>query len=85
MKINLINVTATLAYNENNLASTLDLETIATVMYYSKYHLHRVFKERVSLSIHEYVLRCRLTEAAKLLIFSSKSILEITLIAGYVS
>lgn len=36
MKINLINVTATLAYNENNLASTLDLETIATVMYYSK-------------------------------------------------
>lgn len=36
MKINLINVTATLANIENNLASTLDLEMIATAMYYSK-------------------------------------------------
>ena len=52
---------------------------------YSKYHLHRMFVETVGLSIHDYVQRRQLTESAKLLVFSDKSILEISLIAGYES
>ncbi|MDF3001943.1 MAG: hypothetical protein K0Q48_2062, partial [Bacillota bacterium] len=52
---------------------------------YSKYHLHRRFTETVGLTIHDYVQRRQLTEAAKLLAFTRKPILEIALAAGYSS
>lgn len=85
MQINIINVTAAIDYIENNLADKLDLEIVAQAVHYSKYHLHRVFTETVGLTIHDYVQRRKLTEAAKLLIFSDKPIIEIALIAGYES
>ncbi|RZT02198.1 GNAT family N-acetyltransferase [Cuneatibacter caecimuris] len=72
-------------YIENNLSEKISLSTIATAVGYSKYHLHRIFVETVGLSIHNYVQRRQLTESAKLLVFSDKSILEISLIAGYQS
>lgn len=70
-------------YIENNLTAKMNLTTIAKAAGYSKYHLHRMFAETVGLSIHTYVQRRQLTESAKLLVFSDKSILEISLIAGY--
>lgn len=85
MQINIINVTAAIDYIENNLADKLDLEIVAQAVHFSKYHLHRVFTETVGLTIHDYVQRRKLTEAAKLLIFSDKPIIEIALIAGYES
>lgn len=85
MKINIINVAAAIEYIENNLADKLNLEIVAQGVYYSKYHLHRIFTETVGLTIHDYVQRRRLTEAAKLLIFSDKPIMEIAQIAGYES
>lgn len=85
MQINIINVTAAIDYIENNLADKLDLDIVAQAVHYSKYHLHRVFTETVGLTIHDYVQRRKLTEAAKLLIFSDKPIIEIALIAGYES
>jgi GNAT superfamily N-acetyltransferase len=39
----------------------------------------------VGLTIHDYIQRRKLTEAAKLLVFSKKTILEIALTAGYES
>ena len=48
----------------------MSLSTIAKAVGYSKYHLHRMFVETVGLSIHDYVQRRQLTEAAKLLVFS---------------
>lgn len=85
MQINIINVTAAIEYIESNLANKLDLEIVACAVHYSKYHLHRVFTDTVGLTIHDYVQRRRLTEAAKLLVFSDKPIIEIALIAGYES
>lgn len=85
MQINIINVTAAIDYIENNLADKLDLEIVANAVHYSKYHLHRIFTDTVGLTIHDYVQRRKLTEAAKLLIFSDKPIIEIALIAGYES
>lgn len=85
MQINIINVTAAIDYIENNLADKLDLEIVAQAVHYSKYYLHRVFTETIGLTIHDYVQRRKLTEAAKLLIFSDKPIIEIALIAGYES
>lgn len=79
------NIISVIDYIENNLNEKLDLTSIANGVGYSKYHLHRMFKEILGLSIHDYVQRRQLSEAAKLLVFSNQSILEIALIAGYES
>lgn len=78
-------ITATIDYIESHLHEKLDLETVAEAVHYSRYHLHRMFTNTVGLTIHEYIQRRRLTEAAKLLVFSDKPILEIALTAGYES
>ena len=79
------NIITVINYIENNISEKMSLSTIARAVGYSKYHLHRMFVKTVGLSIHDYVQRRQLTEAAKLLVFSKKSILEISLIAGYES
>ena len=82
---NIKNVTAAIDYIESHLHEKLDLDTIAEALHYSKYHLHRMFTGTVGMTIQTYVQRRRLTEAAKLLVFSNRSILEIALTAGYES
>ncbi|MDE6025696.1 MAG: GNAT family N-acetyltransferase [Lachnospiraceae bacterium] len=82
---NIKNVIAAIDYIESHLHEKLDLETIAEALHYSKYHLHRMFTATVGLTIQTYAQRRRLTEAAKLLVFSDKPILEIALTAGYES
>lgn len=72
-------------YIEENLHNPLRLEHIADALHYSKFHLHRIFTRTTGLTIHEYVERRQLTEAAKLLVFSQKPILEIALSSGYES
>jgi len=72
-------------FMEANLTGNIDLDRIAEAIHYSKFYLHRVFTRTVGITIHDYLLRRRLTEAAKLLVFSNKSILDIALLAGYES
>lgn len=79
------NLISIIDYIEEHLSENMNLTTIANAVHYSKYHLHRMFTETVGISIHDYVQRRKLTEAAKLLVFSERSILEISLIAGYES
>ncbi len=80
-----ISIEAVIDYIENHLDGKLDLEVVAEAVHYSKYHLHRMFTETVGLTIHDYVQRRQLTEAAKLLVFSDKPIIEIAFICGYES
>lgn len=75
----------TIAYIEEHLDGKLDLDRVAGAMHYSKYHLHRTFTAEVGMTIHDYIFRRQLTEAAKLLTFSEKSILDIALTCGYES
>lgn len=72
-------------YIEQHLTQKLDLDIVASAVHYSKYHLHRMFTDTVGLTIHDYVQRRQLTEAAKLLVFSEKPIMDIALEAGYES
>lgn len=75
---------AAIAYIEEHLSDEkVDLDTVSEAVHYSKYHLHRIFSNTVQLTIHEYARRRQLTEAAKLLVFSKKPILDIALLAGY--
>ncbi|MDD3364066.1 MAG: GNAT family N-acetyltransferase [Syntrophomonas sp.] len=81
---NLETVIAAINYIETHLSSEkIDLDIVAASVYYSKYHLHRIFTDAVGLSIHDYAQRRQLTEAAKLLLFSDKPIIDIAVLAGY--
>lgn len=84
MKNNSYAIGLVLGYIEEHLQNeTLDLDTIAKAAGYSKYHLHRMFSAMVGYTIHNYIQRRRLTEAARLLVFTDRPILEIALSAGY--
>ena len=78
-------IEAVIDYIENHLDGKLQLKTVAEAVHYSKYHLHRLFTDTVGMTIHDYVQRRQLTEAAKLLVFSDQPIIEIALICGYES
>ena len=85
MNNNIDNIEKVIDYIENNLSNKLDLEQISEAVHYSKYHLHRLFSDTVGMTIHDYVGRRQLTEAAKLLVFSDRPIIEIAFICGYES
>ncbi len=79
----IVKILAAIEFIETHLTDKLDLETVAGAVHYSKYHLHRVFADTIGLTIHDYVQRRQLTEAAKLLVFSTRPIIEIAILAGY--
>ena len=78
-------VAAVLSFVEGHLHEKLDLDMVASAARYSKYHLHRMFTDTVGLTLHGYIQRRRLTEAAKLLASSQRPILDVALTAGYES
>lgn len=82
---NVSNIETVIDYIENHLDGKLELEAVSKAIHYSKYHLHRMFSDTVGMTIHDYVGRRQLTEAAKFLVFTEKSIIEISLICGYES
>lgn len=77
MENHILNIETVIDYIESHLDEKLDLEKVSEAVHYSKYHLHRMFTNTVGMTIHDYVQRRQLTEAAKLLVFSSKPIIEI--------
>jgi AraC-like DNA-binding protein len=81
----IVNITSVIQYIEKHLNEKLDLDDVAKAVHYSKYHLHRLFSNTVGLTVHDYIQRRQLTEAAKLLVFSDKPILRIALLSGYES
>lgn len=80
-----MHIETVLEYIETHLDAKLDLDTIAEAVHYSKYHLHRMFTETTGMTIHDYVQRRQLTEAAKFLVFSDKPIIETAFLCGYES
>ena len=85
MKNHIIDIERVIEYIESHLDGKLDLDRVAEASHYSKYHLHRMFSDAVGMTIHDYVQRRQLTEAAKLLVFSDKPIIEVAFICGYES
>lgn len=83
MKRNIETIQEVVDYIDKHLEEDLSLDSISQEVNYSKYHLSRMFVNIVGFTVHNYIQRRRLTEAARLLIFSNKSIMEIALSAGY--
>lgn len=78
-------VSQAVGYIEENLDHKLGLDQVAEALYYSKFYLHRTFRKTAGLTLHAYIQRRKLTEAAKLLVFSEMPILDIALLCGYES
>ena len=78
-------IAAVISYIEAHLQEKLDLDRVAEGAGYSKYHLHRMFTETAGITLHDYIQRRRLTQAARLLVCSEQPILDISLAAGYES
>lgn len=72
-------------YIEDHISEEISLDRVAETTGYSKYHMHRMFTGIIGLSLHQYIKRRQLTEAARNLISSGKSIVQIALDAGYES
>lgn len=78
-------VASAVDFVEDRLDAPLDLDAVASAVHYSKYHLHRLFACAVGMTLHDYVVRRRLTEAAGLLARTDRPVLEIALQCGYES
>jgi len=78
-------IIAALTHIEAHLGSILTLEMVAGRLGYSRYYLHHLFTETVGLPMHVYIQRRRLTQAARHLVDSDRSIMDIALLSGYES
>lgn len=71
-----------LYYIEDHLEEELSLEKLSSVFYVSKYHIAHVFKENTGLSVHQYILKKRLS-ACYHAILSGEGISEVCLQFGF--
>ncbi len=67
----------------DNLISDLSLADIARAANASERHLHRLFKEAVGMSPHQYVIRERVAEAKALLRRTDLKIAEVAVSSGF--
>jgi AraC-like DNA-binding protein len=74
-----------LDYINRHLNENLDVNKIASISGYSKFHLERIFATENGCTIYKYIKMKRLEEAAKQLTCSDLPILDIALNAGYES
>lgn len=72
-----------LSYIEEHLGQELSLEGIAEELHYSKYYVARAFREKTGITVHKYIQGRRLSEAARKLVQTGYSILDIAFDAGY--
>lgn len=74
---------AIVAYINQNYPTIENIDQIAGAFYISKYHLCRVFKKAMQLTVIEYLNHVRLKNAAQLLTDTDKEIAEIAQLCGY--
>jgi AraC family transcriptional regulator len=74
----------TLAYIQTHLAQALSLAELAAVGQTSRAHFARLFRQATGLAPHQYVIRCRMAEAQRLLAHTDLPLSEVALQVGCV-
>lgn len=74
-----------ISYIDANLNNKLSLEELADVAGFSKYHFLRIFKQETGSRPSEHIQNRRMTQAAKLLLFTQLNILDIGLMYQFES
>lgn len=72
-----------LVYIQQHLDEELELERVASVAAFSRYHFHRIFRGLVGESLMEHIRRLRLERAARHLKQLAEPITQIALQAGF--
>jgi AraC family transcriptional regulator len=72
----------TITYIQAHLAQELSLATLAAVAQTSPAHFARLFKHATGLAPHQYVIRCRMAHARRLLAATDVSLIDIGLQVG---
>src|SRR5262249_49948014 len=70
-------------YIEAHLAENLSLQALADTAGLSRYHFARAFKQSEGLTPHDYIVKCRVERAQKLLADSDMPLSEIALAVGF--
>lgn len=71
-------------YIEQHFGDDLDLEMLADIAFFSKYHFHRIFAACTGETLGSYITRLRLQKAAQLLKGNSeKRVLDIAIECGF--
>ena len=76
-------IVRTLAYIQRHLDDELELENLAAVAAFSRFHFHRVFRGLVGESLQEHIRRLRLERAAQRLKQGDGPIIGIAFEAGF--
>ena len=71
------------AYLTENFANISSIEEVCNDLYVNKYYLSHVFKKYMGIPPQQYVIKCRLTQAKKLLGETDLSVAEISERCGY--
>jgi len=73
-----------LIFIDENLDNDLSLETIASIGFYSPFHLHRLFKAITNETLNSYITRKRIVKTASLLIHRKETtVTEISMQHGF--
>ena len=76
-------VASAMEYINANLSFDIRLDDICNAISLSKYHLCRLFKKEVGMTISDYVLSLRLSKSKKELLYTKKPVSAIALDAGF--
>lgn len=77
------NIQRCVDYIENNLDQELDVHEVVSQAHMSRFHFHRLFKAIVGITIHEYIKRRRLSEAAEHLYRTNDNVLMTAILYGF--
>jgi AraC family transcriptional regulator len=81
---NIKRVNKILIFIDENLDNDLSLETIASIGFYSPFHLHRLFKAITNETLNSYITRKRIEKTASLLIHRKETtVTEISMQHGF--
>lgn len=72
-------------YIQHNLSSTITVEDIANSLYLSRPYLSKKFKKETGISVTEFIHRQKIEEAKRLLKYTDKSLLSISIYLSFSS
>jgi AraC family transcriptional regulator len=70
-------------YIQNNLEQDIGLAELARVAHVSTHHFGKLFKQSMGVTPHQYVLKCRIEQAKKLLVNKQLSLAQISQVLGF--
>lgn len=71
------------AYLQTHYAEKIKLDDLAERFYINKFYLMRIFKDCFGISIGDYLLQLRMTQAKQMIRFTEKTIEEIGYVCGF--